>query len=253
MEQRKDTTSETRSVPVDEATDVGAIPPYMYIVPLFLTVAFAFTVGYLVSFLFKPKEQKDEEKDGAKPVPASKDVASVKTKDSTLKNGAKASKKSAAATSGQNKAKDTYAHPLLVTSLKGHTGEVFDGDFSQNGKYFATCSEGKQEFVDKHTNLLRPLQYLAIGRIRVEDSTVERQIPSIFSCLLQIAASACGPRLSFSPILPRKKSSNSAAPAKCTRSEHPFRTSDQHCCCRHHRLNIEFDHATSIQFSPDSK
>ncbi|XP_062536676.1 uncharacterized protein LOC134205448 isoform X2 [Armigeres subalbatus] len=34
-----------------------------------------------------------------------------------------------------------YQHPWLYTTLKGHTGQVFDMDFSRNGKYLATCAE----------------------------------------------------------------------------------------------------------------
>lgn len=31
----------------------------------------------------------------------------------------------------------------MMTSLKGHTGQVHDMDFSSNGKFLATCAEGK--------------------------------------------------------------------------------------------------------------
>ena len=34
------------------------------------------------------------------------------------------------------------SHPLLIASLKGHTSTVLDIDFSNNGKYLASCSEG---------------------------------------------------------------------------------------------------------------
>lgn len=33
-------------------------------------------------------------------------------------------------------------HPWLLTSLKGHTDHVLDIDYSSNGKYLASCSEG---------------------------------------------------------------------------------------------------------------
>lgn len=39
--------------------------------------------------------------------------------------------------------KHSFSHPWLVTSLKGHSGEVLDMDFSSNGKFLATCAEGK--------------------------------------------------------------------------------------------------------------
>lgn len=36
-----------------------------------------------------------------------------------------------------------HSHPWLVTTFKGHTSEVRDMDFSSNGKYLASCAEGK--------------------------------------------------------------------------------------------------------------
>jgi WD40 repeat protein len=39
--------------------------------------------------------------------------------------------------------KQSFSHPWLLTSLKGHSGEVLDMDFSGNGKFLATCAEGK--------------------------------------------------------------------------------------------------------------
>lgn len=38
--------------------------------------------------------------------------------------------------------KDTYSHPWLLASLKGHSGEILDLDFSSNGKLLASCAEG---------------------------------------------------------------------------------------------------------------
>ena len=39
--------------------------------------------------------------------------------------------------------KDNGANnPLLITSLKGHTGNINSLDFSTNGKVLASCSEG---------------------------------------------------------------------------------------------------------------
>lgn len=39
--------------------------------------------------------------------------------------------------------KHNYTHPWLLTSLKGHTGQVYDMDFSSNGKYLASCADGE--------------------------------------------------------------------------------------------------------------
>lgn len=38
-------------------------------------------------------------------------------------------------------------HQWLLTSLKGHTDHVLDIDYSSNGKYLASCSEGMLHFV----------------------------------------------------------------------------------------------------------
>ncbi|OQV17498.1 Transducin beta-like protein 2 [Hypsibius exemplaris] len=91
------------------------------------------------------------------------------------------------AAAGQNqkgKAKDTFAHPLLVTTLRGHTGEICDGDFSANGKYFVTSSE---------------------------DRSVH-----IWTCA-------------------------------------DFLSDDPAKEIRHSRLNMDYDHAVLVRFSPDSK
>lgn len=50
--------------------------------------------------------------------------------------------------SGVNKrgADKNYDHPWLMTTLKGHTDQVYDIDFTSNGKYLATCSEGMFKF-----------------------------------------------------------------------------------------------------------
>lgn len=38
--------------------------------------------------------------------------------------------------------KQGYSHPWLLTSLKGHTGQVLDMDYSVNGKYVISCADG---------------------------------------------------------------------------------------------------------------
>ncbi|XP_058442711.1 serine-rich adhesin for platelets isoform X2 [Malaya genurostris] len=41
----------------------------------------------------------------------------------------------------QRTAEANYQHPWLYTTLKGHTRQVLDMDFSRNGKFLATCAE----------------------------------------------------------------------------------------------------------------
>lgn len=39
--------------------------------------------------------------------------------------------------------KQAFTHPWMLTSLKGHTGEVLDMDFSGNSKFLATCADDR--------------------------------------------------------------------------------------------------------------
>ncbi|GLG96411.1 Probable cytosolic iron-sulfur protein assembly protein Ciao1 [Gryllus bimaculatus] len=40
-----------------------------------------------------------------------------------------------------------FTHPWLLTSLKGHSGQILDMDFSSNGKFLATCSDDRSLLV----------------------------------------------------------------------------------------------------------
>ena len=71
-------------------------------------------------------------------------------KDLTKKHDEGMSKKRPNSTSSSSSKKkvakesnSVTTHGLLLTSLKGHTGTVTCIDFSSNGKYLASCSEGK--------------------------------------------------------------------------------------------------------------
>ena len=49
----------------------------------------------------------------------------------------------------KKESKHTFSHPWLVCSLRGHSAPITGVDFSLNGKYVATCAEGKN--LDKIT------------------------------------------------------------------------------------------------------
>ncbi|XP_058811724.1 serine-rich adhesin for platelets isoform X2 [Topomyia yanbarensis] len=60
----------------------------------------------------------------------------------TNKTGRKAAASAVATTvKKQRTAEANYQHPWLYTTLKGHTRQVLDMDFSRNGKFLATCAE----------------------------------------------------------------------------------------------------------------
>ena len=45
----------------------------------------------------------------------------------------------------KGKAKEAaFAHPMLLTTLKGHTGSLMQMEFSRCGKYLGSCSEGEK-------------------------------------------------------------------------------------------------------------
>lgn len=49
--------------------------------------------------------------------------------------------------------KQSYTHQWMITSLKGHTGQVQDMEFSSNGKFLATVAEGKP-YISVNTNTI---------------------------------------------------------------------------------------------------
>ena len=51
-------------------------------------------------------------------------------------------KKKPAAAPVVKESKAAFTHSWLLTTLKGHTGNVLDMDFSPDGKHIVTCSEG---------------------------------------------------------------------------------------------------------------
>lgn len=58
----------------------------------------------------------------------------------------KASKKSKLAASTKKSSFVPFAHKWLASSLKGHSSRVVSMDFSPNGKYLVTASDGENIF-----------------------------------------------------------------------------------------------------------
>ncbi len=55
--------------------------------------------------------------------------------------------KSSSKHSQHSSKQDKFSHQWLLTSLKGHSGHVLDMDFSQNGKFLASCADDRSVLV----------------------------------------------------------------------------------------------------------
>ncbi|KAG8175631.1 hypothetical protein JTE90_004509 [Oedothorax gibbosus] len=70
--------------------------------------------------------------------------------------------------------KDTYTHPWLLSSLKGHSGEIQDMDFSSNGKQLGSCASDRavmlwsvKTFTEKnHRSVRANIEFDSATRIR---------------------------------------------------------------------------------------
>nr|CAD7426191.1 unnamed protein product [Timema monikensis] len=102
------------------------------IVVTLIVGATVFVLYYISSLLRSSKEEENAKN--------SEVVVEQKEKVSTHNSAPKASKKNKQEKWGRD-SKQRFAHPWLLTSLKGHTGKVLDMDFSSNGKFLATCAE----------------------------------------------------------------------------------------------------------------
>ena len=81
------------------------------------------------------------------------DVVANPAADKPVKNGipqAPTTKKKEKVTLRKKESKVNFAHPWLACCLKGHSGPVLGLDFSPNGKYLASCSEGDNNFCTRN-------------------------------------------------------------------------------------------------------
>ena len=94
----------------------------------------AFVLAILV--VFSRKTEKDDEAKSDE-----KKLSKEKKGSNELKS---ANEKKKVAAKQKPKAKDAvFTHPMLLTTLKGHTGVITQMEFSRCGKYLGSCSEGK--------------------------------------------------------------------------------------------------------------
>ena len=95
----------------------------------------AFVLAILVVFSRKTDKEDDKSKEP--------DEKSDKERKNEAKSKSTVYESKKVTTKQKMKAKDpAFTHPLLLASLKGHTGIVTQTEFSRCGKYLGSCSEG---------------------------------------------------------------------------------------------------------------
>ncbi|XP_057295266.1 transducin beta-like protein 2 isoform X2 [Hydractinia symbiolongicarpus] len=107
----------------------------------FLSVAILTTIAGALGIVFYLifYKSKIQINDANEPVPKN----SFANDESTNKPSKTTATKSFQKKKPSNKDSSGVSHPLLVASLKGHTGTVLKIDFSSNGKFMASCAEDR--------------------------------------------------------------------------------------------------------------
>lgn len=98
-----------------------------------LALIFAAVIYFIIKKLFKPQ----------KLVESVEESPALSREPAVIPPSKAGAKKNAQIIQPSRKNKDTFCHSLLVTNLKGHTAEIGDVHFSQNGKYLVSCGEGE--------------------------------------------------------------------------------------------------------------
>jgi WD40 repeat protein len=97
----------------------------------------------LLSLLLLPDEAHYKKFDEYAPKDTKSTEAKKSDKSSSQASKANNVKSSKRSNLKKRSDKTNYSHNWLLTTLKGHTGSVLDMSFSANGKYLATCADGK--------------------------------------------------------------------------------------------------------------
>ncbi|XP_049765354.1 uncharacterized protein LOC126094812 isoform X2 [Schistocerca cancellata] len=113
----------------------SGIPDFPIVVLTFFVGLTVFAVVYISKLLKAPAAEDSTKRKETEATKKEKPAANVTQKPSKKKHQEKWTRDS----------KQTFSHPWLLTSLKGHSGTVLDMDFSSNGKYLATCAEDSEE------------------------------------------------------------------------------------------------------------
>ncbi|XP_033113521.1 transducin beta-like protein 2 [Anneissia japonica] len=107
------------------------------------------------------------------------------------KNPQQQSKKSKQQGKAPKKQQHSFTHPYLAATLKGHSDNVVDLDFSINGKYLASCAEDRtvriwslKEFKDKEHKCLR-------GNVEYDHGTNVKFSPDCKAFITSISNGNC--------------------------------------------------------------
>ncbi|XP_071848997.1 transducin beta-like protein 2 isoform X2 [Apostichopus japonicus] len=141
--------------------------------------------GYGSSLLSNPKDDSDDEEDEK----TKKDKNSKSKQNQVTKKQLKALAMKESKQQGNKK--HNFDHPLLVTSLKEHSQNILNFDFSINGKYLASCSEDRtvrlwsiKDFKEKQHKTMR-------GNVEYDHATRVKFSPDCKAYIVSLANGNC--------------------------------------------------------------
>lgn len=121
---------------VDSDSAVTEIPALVVTIIVGATVL----VIVYISSLFKSQREENVKKPVSESMP-------VKEASDHIAGGKPKKKQHADKWPQKFVSKQSYTHQWMITSLKGHTGQVQDMEFSSNGKFLATVAEDRALFI----------------------------------------------------------------------------------------------------------